>query len=163
MSEILELKKEQEIVTVTESYPLVVARINENFERTLISIGQSFSEQMFDSGHNKYVQSYTEVTEPKIEGEWGFDLNEGDKSALPRCLPGLISWIYCEKHAFNVRIGAPIEEDKVIPLQDRGLFLYPSFVSYVSVEATAKQQYIRYGSLSVPLQHKDEDNIPHTQ
>ena len=95
MSQVKEFKaieKQEETVEVKESNPFVWTRINQNFERAIISAGQTFSEQMFASGNNRYVQSYTEVTEPTIDSEYEITLNKNKKFTLPVSLPSLMSW-----------------------------------------------------------------------
>ena len=152
MSQVKEFKaieKQEETVEVKESNPFVWTRINKNFETAIISAGQTFSEQMFASGNNRYVQSYTEVTEPTIDSEYEITLNKNKKFTLPVSLPSLMSWVCCEKNEFNIHVN-----NKVIPFHDRGLLLYPSWVEGVQVEATTRSQIIKYGSLSVPLKHK---------
>jgi hypothetical protein len=153
MSEIKQLrkKKEKQIVEteVKETYPIVYTIIKQNFEKAICAAGQTFSEQMFHSGENRYVQSYTKVTEPIIADDDSVTLKKNERFTIPITFPSLISWVCCEKNEYKVIVNG-----KEIPCEKQGMVMFPSWIKDIEVESSINGQVIRYGSCSVPLEHK---------
>lgn len=153
MSEIEFKRKEKQIVEteVKETYPFVYTIIKNNFEQAICSAGQTFSEQMFRHGENKYVQSYTKVTEPTLTEKSEVTLNKDERFTLPVTFPSLMSWVCCEFDEFIVHVN-----DNEIPCRKQGIVMYPSWIAGVEVQALNDNQVVMYGSCSVPLEHNHE-------
>lgn len=154
MSEVAQLanfeKQELKVEFNQPSIPFVWTRVNKDMTKSILSAGVTFSEQMFMSGENRYVQSYTEVTEPTIVESNEIKVNKDKRFTLPVMLPSLMTWVCSEWESFTLHIN-----EKEIPCQDRGLVLFPSWIDNVEVESSTRGQTIQYGSCSVPLKHKE--------
>jgi hypothetical protein len=143
-------KEELKVEFEQPSIPFVWTRVMKDMNKSILSAGVTFSEQMFASGENRYVQSYTEVTEPTIVESNEIKVNQNKRFTLPIMLPSLITWVCSEWEPFTLHIN-----EKEIPCQDRGLVLFPSWIDNVEVQPSTRGQTIQYGSCSVPLKHKE--------